>query len=70
MWLDVEKGRDTTDFAKIEIFLLLWLDVEKGRDTTYGWSSHQPARLWLDVEKGRDTTGTGTNGSTGSCGLM
>ena len=34
LWLDVEKGRDTTALKKKKIPERLWLDVEKGRDTT------------------------------------
>ena len=34
LWLDVEKGRDTTINESLSIFAVLWLDVEKGRDTT------------------------------------
>ena len=34
LWLDVEKGRDTTMPNQLEYFHSLWLDVEKGRDTT------------------------------------
>ena len=34
LWLDVEKGRDTTGKSIVEPKRKLWLDVEKGRDTT------------------------------------
>ena len=34
LWLDVEKGRDTTIDTLQEMEAELWLDVEKGRDTT------------------------------------
>ena len=34
LWLDVEKGRDTTQGGSGGGVLQLWLDVEKGRDTT------------------------------------
>ena len=34
MWLDVEKGRDTTKPPDTDRPNTLWLDVEKGRDTT------------------------------------
>ena len=34
MWLDVEKGRDTTHAVGSHVAITLWLDVEKGRDTT------------------------------------
>ena len=34
LWLDVEKGRDTTSRMQPSAIPKLWLDVEKGRDTT------------------------------------
>ena len=34
LWLDVEKGRDTTQVKSMSSIIGLWLDVEKGRDTT------------------------------------
>ena len=34
LWLDVEKGRDTTHPTAQGSRIKLWLDVEKGRDTT------------------------------------
>ena len=34
LWLDVEKGRDTTNYVYYHTQSPLWLDVEKGRDTT------------------------------------
>ena len=36
LWLDVEKGRDTTSNELFQDVQRLWLDVEKGRDTTDG----------------------------------
>ena len=36
LWLDVEKGRDTTRCVSSVSYRELWLDVEKGRDTTRG----------------------------------
>ena len=39
LWLDVEKGRDTTLYCSGRLPLMLWLDVEKGRDTTHPYSS-------------------------------
>ena len=42
LWLDVEKGRDTTEDTGVPATGELWLDVEKGRDTTGRWAILRP----------------------------
>ena len=70
MWLDVEKGRDTTYSFSVIGRPELWLDVEKGRDTTNAGNLTAIILLWSDVEKGRDTTSIYRHGTSKSCGLM
>ena len=70
MWLDVEKGRDTTKAMQHIVSFLLWLDVEKGRDTTTSGCGTADPMLWLDVEKGRDTTVFPSVILHSCCGLM
>ncbi len=70
LWLDVEKGRDTTYFTLPHVPEVLWLDVEKGRDTTFLQYCRLTYELWLDVEKGRDTTEYCDRMAGVCCGLM